>query len=775
MTMFGAFRGKLFSAGYWCNVAASWSSYLMRLEKDGSPQFEVDADGNVEAAGLVAAPQLDLGTSSTIDAASFNSAVLGGDHNELGNAPGCTISGDKNSIVWAEYSAIVGGIESVIGNGADVSEVSTQCFVAGGEAGSGVGHSSRNCSVTGGYTTTIGNGCAYDVIGGGLNNVIADGVASSVIGGGQGNTISAAGGAVIPGGINNTVSGTYGIAAGIGATAAHDGAAVWCDSTGATTPLASSAANEWTARATGGFRLYNAADGSKYATLAAGELTVSDKVITPALKVTGGTPGAGKVLTSDDDGDATWAAAATTSPGGNDGQIQYNNSGAFGGTTGLTWNSTTGTLGVGVSATGGVVNIASDVTQTPITITKAHDADNTVATAVLVKQNIGGAGGAATGFGSQIAWQLDTTTTDNQDAAYMSASWYDGIHATRRGQLTFGVTSYAGTETGLRIIAGDGTPNIVCGYSGNSVTGGKVGCVIGGGGGASNTNAAAENYVTIGGGYNNKASGKYCTIAGGRANTAGATNVLYSTVGGGYDNYINGASGVIIGGGNNTIASYSDFCTILGGGNNVFAEGMDHGCIAGWRTKACHAGVFLWSDGTDVDFSSFAANELAVRASGGVRFVTNAEASTVVKTFAPADVNTGNEQITITGHTFNNGDRVRFTSTATLPGGLAINTDYWVTVVSPDIITVSKSGYTATAVNLTSGGTAGATHTATKYVTTQTAISAAGVFQPGGGYNSVDGTAGMSDSRSWTDADANDHTVTIKNGLITAWTVTPPA
>jgi hypothetical protein len=309
MTMFGAFRGKLFGAGYWSNVAASWSSWLLRLEKDGSPQFEVDADGNVEAVGTVTAPILDLGATSTITDVT-NSGVLGGIDNQLINADGCVVSGDKNTIEWAEYSAIIGGIESVIGQGADASEKSSQCFVAGGEAASGIGHSSRNCSVTGGYTTTIGNGCYYDIVGGGLNNSIGDGVVSSVIGGGYNNAITGAGGAVIPGGYNNAVSGTYGIASGIGASAAHGGAAVWCDSTGATTPLASSAANEWTARATGGFRLYNAADGSKYATLAAGELTVSDKVITPALKVTGGTPGAGKVLVSDADGDATWTAPA---------------------------------------------------------------------------------------------------------------------------------------------------------------------------------------------------------------------------------------------------------------------------------------------------------------------------------------------------------------------------------------------------------------------------------------------------------------------------------
>lgn len=36
------------------------------------------------------------------------------------------------------------------------------------------------------------------------------------------------------------------------------------------------------------------------------------KVTTAELKVTGGTPGAGKVLTSDADGDATWAASTAS-------------------------------------------------------------------------------------------------------------------------------------------------------------------------------------------------------------------------------------------------------------------------------------------------------------------------------------------------------------------------------------------------------------------------------------------------------------------------------
>jgi hypothetical protein len=52
-------------------------------------------------------------------------------------------------------------------------------------------------------------------------------------------------------------------------------------------------------------------------------------------------------------------------------------------------------------------------------------------------------------------------------------------------------------------------------------------------------------------------------------------------------------------------------------------------------------------------------------------------------------------------------------------------------------------------------------------------LDVAGVLQTDG-YNSSDGTAGMTDTRSFNDADGNAHAVTIKNGLITGWVVTPP-
>jgi hypothetical protein len=42
------------------------------------------------------------------------------------------------------------------------------------------------------------------------------------------------------------------------------------------------------------------------------------------------------------------------------------------------------------------------------------------------------------------------------------------------------------------------------------------------------------------------------------------------------------------------------------------------------------------------------------------------------------------------------------------------------------------------------------------------------------GYQSSDGTAGMTDTRNFTDEGGSAHAVTIKNGLITGWVVTPP-
>jgi hypothetical protein len=81
-------------------------------------------------------------------------------------------------------------------------------------------------------------------------------------------------------------------------------------------------------------------------------------VVNGPIQITGGTPGAGKVLQSDASGNATWVtpAAGATAAGGNN-QIQFNSSGAFGANTNFVWDSTNSRLGVGTSAPSAKVSI----------------------------------------------------------------------------------------------------------------------------------------------------------------------------------------------------------------------------------------------------------------------------------------------------------------------------------------------------------------------------------------------------------------------------------
>ncbi len=127
-----------------------------------------------------------------------------------------------------------------------------------------------------------------------------------------------------------------------------------------------------------------------------------------------------------------------------------------------------------------------------------------------------------------------------------------------------------------------------------------------------NSNASGG-FSTISGGINNEASGNTATIAGGGDNDAfgvgaaiggGVFNVIssgadYATICGGWFNQANG-----------------DYATVPGGASNT--AGGDASFAAGNRAKAIHNGTFVWADSTAADFTSTAANQFLIRASGGV-------------------------------------------------------------------------------------------------------------------------------------------------------------
>ncbi len=166
---------------------------------------------------------------------------------------------------------------------------------------------------------------------------------------------------------------------------------------------------------------------------------------------------------------------------------------------------------------------------------------------------------------------------------------------------------------GLRVEATAGTPNVIGGFSGNSVTGGGGGATISGGGQSGFPNSVNASFGTVGGGQGNTASDLSATVGGGNTNTASG---LRATVGGGLINHASGGDATIGGGGNNNASGFA--ATVPGGSANTATGNFS--LAAGRRAKAIHDGAFVWGDSTNADIASTAANQFVVRASGGARF-----------------------------------------------------------------------------------------------------------------------------------------------------------
>jgi hypothetical protein len=160
--------------------------------------------------------------------------------------------------------------------------------------------------------------------------------------------------------------------------------------------------------------------------------------------------------------------------------------------------------------------------------------------------------------------------------------------------------------------------------------------------------AVYDHYGTVSGGASNEAgsddqdstSSQFATVGGGRTNNATGPA---STVGGGTSN-VAGASSATVAGGNGNSA-YGDFSSVGGGLDNSAGGAYStvpggYGCSAnndysfatGRRAVVSggHDGAMLFADSTDADFVSETADEFAVRANGGVRFISNSSTNTGV-------------------------------------------------------------------------------------------------------------------------------------------------
>ncbi|MCB9331123.1 MAG: hypothetical protein H6574_08590 [Lewinellaceae bacterium] len=164
----------------------------------------------------------------------------------------------------------------------------------------------------------------------------------------------------------------------------------------------------------------------------------------------------------------------------------------------------------------------------------------------------------------------------------------------------------------------NGPPNIISGAVQNEVSPGIYGATIVGGGGAGFAlNTVSANFGSTLGGKTLTASGEYATVLGGESNRATGFRAL---VAGGLQNEAGGSGAVVLGGSQNTASGSR--ATVIGGSGNYAIS--DNSFVVGERglIKSEHSGTFLFAAPNPYYFNSEAANEFAIRATGGVRFVT---------------------------------------------------------------------------------------------------------------------------------------------------------
>jgi hypothetical protein len=172
----------------------------------------------------------------------------------------------------------------------------------------------------------------------------------------------------------------------------------------------------------------------------------------------------GEVLTTDGSGVLSWAASAGGSPGGSSGQLQYNNAGAFGGTSGITTTGTELTIASGTkTASAPVLDITQTWNNAAVAFTGLKlNVTNTASAAasLLADLQVGGAsilkvrkegsllwpsGGGSASFDFGVK-QSGFFTFSNNDGSYNFAVGSSGPVS-----LTYGFNSYAGGTADLAL------------------------------------------------------------------------------------------------------------------------------------------------------------------------------------------------------------------------------------------------------------------------------------------------------------------------------------
>lgn len=110
------------------------------------------------------------------------------------------------------------------------------------------------------------------------------------------------------------------------------------------------------------------------------------------------------------------------------------------------------------SSSTATLNLVSSGISTVALITGTLAVDDTATVAPLETIAVNsGTGAAAAGFGARKLYQLESSTTDAQDAAYEEFGWLVATHAARTSYYDIGVESNAkGVQRGLRVLGDTG-------------------------------------------------------------------------------------------------------------------------------------------------------------------------------------------------------------------------------------------------------------------------------------------------------------------------------
>jgi hypothetical protein len=116
--------------------------------------------------------------------------------------------------------------------------------------------------------------------------------------------------------------------------------------------------------------------------------------------------------------------------------------------------------GTSASTSVAVVAISGPLNMTAGLISSIHNINDTATVDTHATFATNSNGTAATGFGARFVFQLESSTTNQQDAAYLNWLWTDATHATRTSGLDFYTVYQAAAASRALRIAGDRSLNL---------------------------------------------------------------------------------------------------------------------------------------------------------------------------------------------------------------------------------------------------------------------------------------------------------------------------